>query len=138
MNTLYEKDFYLWTVEQANLLRTGALSQLDIKNLLEEIEAMGRSEKRELRSRLTVLIMNLLKWDYQPEFRCKSWESTIQTQRKEIEFVLNDNPSLRQGLSDVILQAYPLSRLKASLETGMSESTFPESCPYTIEQILGE
>jgi hypothetical protein len=136
--SLYEQDFYLWTIEQANLLRAGALSQLDIENLIEEVESMGRSEKRELRSRLIILIMHLLKWDYQPEFQCRSWEATIMTQRREIELVLDDNPSLRQGLSDVIFQAYPLSKFKASHETGIKESAFPGTCPYTIKQIMGE
>jgi hypothetical protein len=76
---LYDQDFYQWTHEQAELMKAGALSQLDIPNLIEEIESMGRSEKRELRSRLTVLLMHLLKWDYQQDRRSGSWKSTINT-----------------------------------------------------------
>jgi len=136
--SLYEQDFYQWTQEQAALLKTGALSQLDIVNLIEEIESMGRSEKRELRSRLTVLIMHLLKWEYQPEFQCRNWENTLFTQRREIELVLMDNPSLKSTLSNVIQESYPLSLKKAAFETGIPESSFPETCPYSIKKIMGE
>ena len=107
---LYEQDFYQWTQEQTELMKAGALSQLDIPNLIEEIEAMGRSEKRELRSRLTVLLMHLLKWDYQPDRRSGSWKSTINTQRMDIDFVLKDNPSLKHNLEMVINETYQIAR----------------------------
>jgi len=138
MTSTYEQDFYQWTQEQAALLKTGALSQLDVANLIEEIESMGRSEKRELRSRFAVLLMHLLKWDYQPEYQSRSWKNTISTQRMEIDFVLKDNPSLKHNLEMIINEAYCISIQRASAETGMPESTFPETCPYTIEQIMGE
>ncbi len=133
---LYEQDFYQWTHEQAGLLKAGALSQLDIPNLIEEIESMGRSEKRELRSRLTVLLMHLLKWDYQPDRRSGSWKSTISTQRMDIDFVLKDNPSLKHNLGIVIDETYRVARQRAADETGLPESVFPSSCPYTVDHIM--
>ena len=133
---LYEQDFYQWTHEQAGLLKAGALSQLDIPNLIEEIESMGRSEKRELRSRLTVLLMHLLKWDYQPDRRSGSWKSTINTQRMDIDFVLKDNPSLKHNLEMVINETYQIARERAADETGLPESVFPLSCPYTVDHIM--
>jgi hypothetical protein len=131
---LYEQDFYQWTQEQTELMKAGALSQLDIPNLIEEIESMGRSEKRELRSRLTVLLMHLLKWDYQPDRRSGSWKSTINTQRMDIDFVLKDNPSLKHNLEIVIDETYRVARQRAADETGLPESVFPLSCliPLTI------
>lgn len=136
--SLYDQDFYRWTQEQAGLLKSGALSQLDITNLIEEIESMGRSEKRELRSRLAVLLMHLLKWDYQPEYQSRSWKNTISTQRLDIDFVLKDNPSLKHNLETLVKEAYCIGKQRASAEIGLPESAFPETCPYTVEQIIGE
>ena len=135
---LYEQDFYQWTQEQTEFMKAGALSQLDIPNLIEEIESMGRSEKRELRSRLTVLLMHLLKWDYQTDRRSGSWKSTINTQRMDIDFVLKDNPSLKHNLEIIIDETYRVARQRAADETGLPESVFPLSCPYTVEQIIAD
>ncbi len=136
--SLYEQDFYQWTIEQANLLKAGALGQLDVTNLIEEMESMGRSEKKELVNRLVVLIAHLLKWDYQPERRGWSWDLTIREQRLKLADHLFDNPSLKAVLGDAIISAYRQAILKAMRETRLCESAFPESCPYTIEQIMGE
>ncbi|WP_028323319.1 DUF29 domain-containing protein [Desulfatirhabdium butyrativorans] len=138
MSNLYDQDFYQWTIEQATLLRAGALSQLDIENLIEEVESMGKSQKKELFSRIAVLLMHLLKWDYQAEQRSGSWKSTILTQRRELKFLLLDNPSLNRIIPDAVISVYSDSRLSAAAETGLPESAFPETCPYTIEQIMGE
>ncbi len=138
MSNLYEQDFYQWTIEQSNLLKAGALSQLDIENLIEEVESMGKSQKKELFSRMAVLLMHLLKWDYQTEHRSGSWKSTILTQRRELKFLLQDNPSLKRIIPDAVISVYSDSRLSAAAETGLSESAFPGTCPYTIEQIMGD
>ena len=135
--SLYEQDFYQWTQEQAGLLKAGALSQLDVENLIEEVESMGKSQKKELLSRLTILLMHLLKWDYQPEFQSRSWKSTIVTQRKEIRNLLEDNPSLRRIIQEKADILYRDAVEIASAETGLSESSFPETCHYSIEQIMG-
>lgn len=137
-NPKYDHDFYGWAYEQADLLRKGDFSHLDILNLIEEVESMGRSEKRELRSRLSVLIAHLLNWQYQPAYRGTSWELTIKEQRIKTAEVLSENPSLKPKLDEVLVQAYKTAHLIAQKETGFSANTFPASCPYSIEQLLDE
>ena len=136
--SLYDQDFYQWTQEQAELLKAGALSQLDVENLIEEIESMGKSQKRALISRMTVLLMHLLKWDYQPDRRSGSWKSTIITQRKEIKRLLKDNPGLKSIITEMLTETYLDAAEIASAETELPESTFPETCPYTVEHLMGE
>jgi len=138
MTSTYEQDFYQWTQEQAELLKAGALSQLDVENLIEEIESMGKSQKRALLSRMTVLLMHLLKWDYQPDRRSGSWKSTIITQRKEIKRLLKDNPGLKSIITEMLNETYLDAAEIASAETELPESTFPETCPYTVEHLMGE
>jgi len=132
--SIYEKDFYAWTKEQAGLLRAGNLSGLDVDNLLEEIESMGVSEKRELRRRLARLLQHLLKWKYQPERRSTSWKSTIREQRDEIAALFDDSPSLRPLADAVFLKAYDQGRQWAIDETGIQG--FLEVSPFTLEQVL--
>jgi hypothetical protein len=138
MTSTYEQDFYQWTQEQAELLKAGALSQLDVENLIEEIESMGKSQKRALLSRMTVLLMHLLKWDYQPDRRSGSWKSTIITQRKEIKRLLKDNPGLKSIITEMLTETYSDAAEIASAETELPESTFPETCPYPVEHLMGE
>lgn len=135
---LYEKDFYAWTQEQMNLLKTNALNKLDIEHLIEEVESMGASEKRELGNRLTVLLMHLLKWKYQPDLQCRSWNLTIEEQRSELVYLLQQNPSLKnqEKLQDTFLHAYSVAILKATQETGLSKKVFPGLCEWPMEQIL--
>lgn len=132
--SIYEKDFYAWTQEQADLLRAGNLSGLDVENLLEEIESMGISEKRELRRHLARLLQHLLKWNYQPERRTTSWKSTIREQRDEIAALLDDSPSIRPLAVAVLAKAYDQGRQWAIDETGIQG--FPDVCPFTLEQAL--
>ncbi len=135
---LYESDFHRWTVEQAKLLRDGLLDRLDVENLAEEVEAMGRSEKRELVSRLAVLLAHMLKWEHQPEMRGRSWELTIKEQRLQLSDHLQDNPSLSNILPESIARAYRRALLRAMKETGLPSRTFPSECPYSFEQIMEE
>jgi serine phosphatase RsbU (regulator of sigma subunit) len=130
----YESDFYGWTQQQAHLLRTKEINQIDWNHLAEEIEDMGRSEKRQLESRLEILIMHLLKWQFQPNFRSRSWQLTIKEQRLRLEKLLQENPSLKSSLSDVSQKIYPLAVISAEKETGLS--SFPETCPYNLTEIL--
>jgi hypothetical protein len=102
----YQKDFYNWLCEQAELLKTGRFNDLDVSNLIDEIETMGRSEKRELENRLTILLVHLLKWQYQPIRRGRNWQLTIQEQRLEVLEVLNDNPSLKSQLQSLLTNSY--------------------------------
>jgi len=130
----YETDFYAWTQYQAELLRSKNIEQLDWTHLAEEIEDMGRSEKRQLESRLEVLIMHLLKWQFQQNLRSRSWQLTLKEQRLRLEKLLQDNPSLKYNLEDVIERIYPLAVVSAERETGLS--SFPETCPYSLTEIL--
>ena len=132
----YETDFYTWTQEQSALLKAGQFSELDLDNLVEEIESMGRSEKRALESRLTVLLQHLLKWQYQPVRRGRSWQLTIKIQRMEFLKVLRDNPGLKPGLEQVLVDAYVSAVIKAAQETGLDESIFPEHCPWELADII--
>ena len=135
-SNLYEKDFYIWTQESAKLLREGRFSELDVENIAEEIEAMGKRDKRELVSRLAVLLAHLLTWQYEADFRSKSWKSTILTQRAEIDSLLKDSPGLRYELNERIDRAYFRAKKSATAETGLPIRTFPETCPYSQEEIL--
>lgn len=132
----YDNDFYGWTIEQAALLKSGQWQQIDIDNLIEEVESMGRSEKRALESRLVVLLAHLLKWQYQSIRRGKSWHLTIKGQRANCRDVLADNPSLKNKLNDIFINAYEKAKIEAAKETDLEESTFPTDCPYTLAQIF--
>jgi hypothetical protein len=134
----YETDFYTWTQQQAELLRTGRLSEIDIENLIEEIETMGRSEKREYESRLSVLLLHLLKWQYQPVRRGRSWLLTIKEQRIQFVEVMDENPGLKPYQPAILKAAYRLARVRASRETGLDESAFPPACPWSMEQIIDQ
>jgi hypothetical protein len=131
---LYDRDFYAWTQQQAHWLRTGNWSQLDRDQLAEEIEDMGRSEKRELESRLEVLLMHLLKWQFQTNLRSRSWQLTLKEQRLRIERLLTENPSLKPILPTALEKAYPLATIAAERETGLSD--FPKTCPYGLADVL--
>jgi len=133
---LYDADFYGWTQRQADTLRARDVSAIDFDNLIEEIESMGRSEKRELESRFEVLLMHLLKWHYQPGFRGTSWQVTIKEQRSRIADHLKDNPSLKGVLTEIFDRAYRYAVMEAVKETGMGESVFPSECPWTYQQVM--
>jgi hypothetical protein len=135
---LYDHDFYAWANEQAALLRSGKLSSADIENIAEEIESMGKTEKRELVSRLAVLLMHLLKWQYQPLLQGPSWRTTIVNQRFEIADHLTDNPSLKSQLSEAMTRAYRRATGEGALETGLPQKTFPATCPWSFDQIMDE
>jgi hypothetical protein len=136
--SLYDQDFYLWTQRTAEALRARRFEDIDIENAAEEIESLGRSDKRELRNRLISLTAHLLKWQFQPDLRGKSWEFTIGGQRDEIKDQLKESPSLKSVLDSELADAYPRGRKVAARETGYPIQDFPISCPWTIEQILDE
>lgn len=136
METLYDQDFYRWTQESAQLLREGRFAELDIDNLVEEVESMGRSEKRGFVSRLAVLMAHLLKWQYQPGRRTRSRLLTIRAQRLKVASILKDNPSFKHLLHEMIDEAYQETILSAMNETGLDEEVFPSSYPYTFDQMM--
>jgi len=135
-SALYETDFYAWTQEQVNLLKTQQWNRLDTLNLIEEIETLGRKERQELRNRLGVLLGHLLKWQFQSEKRSNSWLGTIREQRIQIKLLLQDSPSLKPYLNQVFFDAYELGLALAIKETLLDEQVFPEVCPYTPEQVM--
>jgi hypothetical protein len=135
-NDLYETDFYAWTQQQAQLLREQRWADLDLENVAEEIETLGRSDKRQIENRLEILIAHLLKWKYQPGRRSASWTSTITQQRLRIKGLLKESPSLKRYPGKVFLDQYLGARLAASKDTGIAFDLFPEECPFTIEEVL--
>lgn len=136
MTTLYDSDFYAWTQEQSQLLRAQQWQQLDIENLVEEIESLGRQERRELTNRLAVLLGHLLKWQFQPEKRGNSWLATIREQRRQAITLLQENPSLKPQLAEILQTAYESGVDLAVRETDFAYETFQKTCPYALQQIL--
>lgn len=136
MTNLYTTDFYGWTQEQVNLLSQRKLDYIDIDNLVEEIESLGKQQQQELKNRLGVLIGHLLKWQYQPEKRSKSWKYTIQEQRLQIIDLIEQNPSLKSYREEAIFKAYQLGLLLVGRETSINPKTLPQQCPYSFEQIM--
>lgn len=134
----YESDYLRWLDDQAGYLRAGALDRLDREHLLEELEAMSRSERRQLRNRLIVLVLHLLKLCYQPDRRSRSWSVIVVTQRVDIKLLLRDSPSLRPTLAATLDEIYDHARREAAQETGLDLDRFPASCPFTIHQVLDD
>jgi hypothetical protein len=134
----YEQDFYAWTQEQAQLLRLGKLEGLDLENLAEEIESLGKQQKQELRNRFGVLIGHLLKWQYQPSLRGKSWRITIDLQRDEILELVHENPSLKPYLEEAIAKSYKQAIALVVKETPLDKNDLPSECPYTFTQVFNQ
>ncbi len=135
-NSLYERDFYAWATEQAALLRAGHLSAADVENIAEEIDSMGRSERRELTSRLTILLTHLLKWQMQADRRGRSWLLSIVEQRGEALSVLEENPSLRSQIDQIMATAYTRAVVAARRQTKIPKSAFPAQSPWTFDQAI--
>jgi hypothetical protein len=135
-NITYEEDFYAWLLKSAELLRQGRFAELDLEQVAEELEGVARSDKRQLINRLAVLLAHLLKWQYQPERQSKSWQRTIREQRKRISLLLDDSPSLKYEIEQKLANAYEIAVLSAANETGLDEDHFPESCEYTVDEVL--
>ncbi len=133
--SLYESDFQAWTQQQANLLRDRQWNDLDRLNLIEEIESLGKQQRQELRNRLSVLMGHLLKWEYQPQCRSRSWLATIRVQRRDTLRLLTENPSLKSHVDNARLEAYENARDLAMGETDLPEQTFPQKCPYSLLEI---
>ncbi len=131
---LYEQDFVQWLEGQAIALREGRLSDVDAANVAEELEGLARSDRRELRSRLKVLMKHLLKMELQPERACDSWRSTISEQSTWIDGLFETSPSLRRELAEAMERQYPRARREAADETGLSLELFPEELSDVLRQ----
>ena len=134
--SLYNTDFYSWIQQQVMLIRTGNTEALDLDNILEELEGMGKSEHRALSSRLDILLMHLLKWRYQPEHQSTSWRGTIEEQRFRLKRLLKDNPGLKPEIPAIIIDAYKVAKITAFRETGLPKESFPADCPWTFDRIM--
>jgi hypothetical protein len=132
----YEDDFVAWLEDQAGRARRGDIEGLDLENIAEELEGMARSDRREIRNRLAVLLTHLLKYRYQPRRRLSAWLGTIGEQRSRIATVIDDSPSLRAFPHSVLDKCYAEARSRAAVETGLPESDFSEHCPFTVEEVL--
>ena len=134
--TLYDTDLHAWALDQAQALRAGHVEALDLEHLAEELESMGASERAELTSRMTELLLHLLKWRFQPERHGASWEVSIIKQRNGIADLLETSPSLRPRLLEVLAKAWPRALRLAVAETRLPLASFPEDCPFTLEEVL--
>ena len=134
--TTYERDFYLWCFEQAELLRLRRFSEADLPNIVEELESMGRSERNAFESSFRLLISHLLKWQFQPQLRSSSWEITIVRERANISRRARENPTLAASMRDLPHTVYRDARREAEVETKLPRSSFPAECPYTLDEIL--
>lgn len=132
----YDDDYFGWINQQANFLRNKEYEKVDLTNLIEEIESLGISEKRRLESFLKILLLHLLKCKYQPTRHSKSWDLSIKNSSRQFLRTLKENPSLKPKLKEILEDAYFSARLEAAQETGLDEETFPENCPWTIEEII--
>jgi hypothetical protein len=134
IKTLYEQDFGLWAEQMADLIEAGRFADLDIENLVEEVRDLSKRERDRLLSSLRLIVHHLLKWDYQPQKRSRSWQITIELARLNIKDYLGDSPSLKRYLTDEYLyQVYRTARLNATKETGLE---MPVVCPYAIADVL--
>jgi Domain of unknown function DUF29 len=132
----YERDLYSWSKEQAQLIRERRFDAIDLDNVAEEIESLGRTEFNRLESALRILLLHMLKWDHQPALRSRSWVPSIEAQRIEIDDVLTDNPGLKPRLNEALARAYRKARLAAANETGLEKAEFAETCRYSFDDAM--
>jgi hypothetical protein len=132
----YDLDFYSWTIRNAELIRRGEFDLIDAEHVAEEIEDMGKAVKRALESRFEKILLHLLKWQFQPQRRGSSWETSLAVHRRAVAKLLRENPSLKPTIPAEIEDAYPTARLLAGEETGLGVIAFPPACPYSAEQVV--
>lgn len=134
----YETNFYDWALYNAQLLREGRFSEIDVEHIAEELESLGKKDRREIISRFKILLGYLLKWQYQPDYRGRSWRGSIIEQRSEIKDLIAENPSLKPYQQEAVITAYPKAVGLATQETGLNVNVFPSTCPYTMKEILDD
>lgn len=134
----HDEDFALWAAEQGALVRAGKLDRIDLENIAEEIESLGNSQKQEIQSRLTVILIHLLKWKFQAGQRTNSWASSIILNRDEIATILERSPSLQNYPATILARAYRAAPKVAALEMGIPSSSLPKSCPFAVEDVLND
>jgi Domain of unknown function DUF29 len=132
----YDADVYGWVHEQVAMLRAGRFEDLDVANIVEELESVGRAEFNELSSALAVVIQHVLKWDHQPARRSRSWQLSVREHRRRATRSLADNPSLRPRIAEAVLRSYEDGRDRALAETKLADQSLPATCPYTFDEIM--
>jgi Domain of unknown function DUF29 len=135
-SSLYEQDFLLWLESTTELLRQQNFNELDLENLIEEMEDMGKSNKSAMRSNLMIVLLHLLKWKYQPDKRSNSWKSSIREHRIRIEEDFEDSPSLKNYSLEIVTKSYQNARKLAADQTGLDLAVFPTESPFSLTQIL--
>ena len=137
---LYEQDFNAWAYDTVNKLKSKKFSELDIESVIEEIEGLAARDKRELFSRMVILLTHLLKWQYQPSLRCGSWRSSIRTQRREINLILTDSPSLKKKSMEINEDERMFKKVLKDVvsDTGLQIQFLPKTNPYKLEDVLNE
>jgi hypothetical protein len=130
----YESDFAAWAFDQAARLRAG--EPVDIANVAEELEDLGKQQRQRLESHLMVLLTHMLKWDVQTNLQSRSWDASIREHRRRTNRILRENPSLKHSVEETVCEAYRRARVKAIRETGLDDTFFTEECPYSLEEIL--
>jgi hypothetical protein len=138
MSETYLTDFNLWIDRTAQLLREQRWHEIDVAHLIEEIEDLGKSERRGIVSQLTRLLLHLLKWQYQPQRRSDSWLDSITDARTQIELAIEDSPSLKNYPAEKLQESYQRARRQAAKQTNIEISVFPTTCPYSLELVLAE
>ncbi|MEB3230174.1 MAG: DUF29 domain-containing protein [Leptolyngbyaceae bacterium] len=138
MREQYGDDFSGWITQTVQLLRDERWQDIDVPNLIEEVEALGKRDRRGIASQLTRLLLHLLKWQYQPQRRSDSWLDSITDARTQIELAIEDSPSLRNYPGEQLARSYERARRQAAQQTNMELSVFPVICPYAIELVLSE
>jgi hypothetical protein len=138
MHPKHDEDFYGWAMANASLLKQGKYQEVDMEHIIEELEEMGGSNETQLINRLAQLIFHLLKWEYQPDFRGRSWHGSIKEQRKRTRILIKKNPSLKSKVNDSLIDAYDIAFSLAEKETPIDLKLLPSECPYTFEQIMDE
>lgn len=138
MSATYKADFNLWIEQTTQLLRSHRWQEVDVEYLIEEVQGLGKSERRAIASQLTRLLLHLLKWQYQPQRRSDSWLDSITDSRTQIELTIEDSPSLKSYPTEQLEESYQRARRQAAKQTGMLISVFPEECPYFLELVLDE
>jgi len=136
--SLYEADYLSWIEATADALKRRDYGAIDWENIIEEIEDMGRRERQSLKSNLVILLLHLLKWQFQPDKQSNSWKASIVEHRQRLEDSVEASPSLKPYLETLLAQAYSNAVERAAAETGLSEATFPQDCPYTVSQIMAK
>jgi Domain of unknown function DUF29 len=132
----YDSDFHLWSQTQAAAIREGRFAEIDLENVAEEIESLGKSDKREIESRLEVLLLHLLKWQFQAQKRKNGWHGSMVEARLRVTGLIEESPSLKSFPEQKLVRSYAAARRRAAAETGLSIKRFPAECPYTLAEIL--